>query len=230
MKEKYLTVRKSDDFTTLIQIQKPSYFKKLASTGAVIERGITLEPVYDISRIMVEPEEMQNSISQPKLPYLIGHVAYVPFEDSKEALEIYRGIKRLANVNGELNINELETLGEKIRFIYNNAFYQRNHDKTTVTLKKIAFYCWIICGVLNTLQGKALLYTLNYLCAILQLDLFTLAQIIQSSTVSKEKKEYILNSLNSHFISSDIIDEDYTIGLYTRHNTDKLDEIIRKTR
>ena len=138
MKRKYLSVVKTEGFTTLIQTNKPNYFKKLNKTGAVLERGITISPVYNISTISTELNS--ENLRKPNLPYVIDTTAYIPFSETEEALEIYKGIKRLSQINGELNINELETLGEKIEFILNNAFFQRQNDQTLVRLKKNYFY------------------------------------------------------------------------------------------
>ncbi len=228
MKREYLSVRESDDYTTIIQTERPGYFKKLVATGAVIEQGITIRPVYNLSRILDEEKIDKNSNNRPNLPYIIGNTAYVPFEQTPEAIEIYKGIKRLSSIDDSLNIHELESLGEKIKFVYNNSFYQNEYGKTSATLKQISFYCWIICGILNTLQGKTLLYTLNYTCAVLQLDVFTLSRIVYSSSVSPEKKKYVLESLNKHGIKSEIKDERYSYGLYTKFEEEKAEEIMRK--
>jgi hypothetical protein len=78
MKREYLSVRESDDFTTIIQTERPGYFKKLVATGAVIEQGITIRPVYNLSRILDEEKIDKNSNNRPNLPYIIGNTAYVP--------------------------------------------------------------------------------------------------------------------------------------------------------
>ena len=130
MKREYLSVCESDDFTTIIQTERPGYFKKLVATGAVIEQGITIRPVYNLSRILDEEKIDKNSNNRPNLPYIIGNTAYVPFEQTPEAIEIYKGIKRLSSIDDSLNIHELESLGEKIKFVYNNSFYQNEYGKT----------------------------------------------------------------------------------------------------
>ena len=74
------------------------------------------------------------------------------------------------------------------------------------------------------------MYTLNYMCAVLQLDIYTLSKIIYSSSVSPEKKKYVLENLNKHGIKSEIAEDRYTFGLYTKHDEDAAAEIIRSLR
>ena len=75
MKREYLSVRESDDFTTIIQTERPGYFKKLVATGAVIEQGITIRPVYNLSTILDEEKIDKNSNNRPNL--VIQHMYHL---------------------------------------------------------------------------------------------------------------------------------------------------------
>ncbi len=203
---------------TLVEVLDEKYLKELDKTGAVIEKGIAIYYIRDeMKETFAIPVNNNSLINKTRMPYLKYNDAYYPFAETEELISVYKMIRKLSRTPDALDIRNIESLGKKIKFIYRNAFFEdiASREYITPTLRKISFYLWIICGVLNTLQGRELLYTINYLCAILQLDVITLGQIIMASSISKEKKEFLINNIKANGINPQVIDYNADVRLYT---------------
>ena len=220
--------------STLYAFKSPKLFEQFKNTGAVVEEGIVIVSVtVDEKDNIIKPKKTE-TINETKEPYMVTPASYsvygnlyIPMDNSKELLELYNGIKKIAIRREKLDMRELRTFGDKVRYIYSAAFYGNNdnHYKST-GLRKLTFVLWLFCGVLNTLSGKTLLYVLNYLCAILQLDIYELVCIVKASTIDSRKKQYILDSIEKNGINLSGIPADNEIRLYTRiDNADRYPEI-----
>ena len=224
MKNVYLStnVTESGQSEVLMKFKSKKVLKAAEETGAVIEKGISIFPsniLNDDDYIISTGDNHNNSNNHSKQPYIDNGAVYYPFEETEEMIEAYKLIKKLANRPKELDLRQFATMSEKIKFIYDNIFYQRVYPDSPLIprSKKICFVLWMICGILNTMEGKTLLYPLNYLCAVLQIDDITLAKIIMSSSISEEKKNYIFNSLKAYGITNpEAIDGDNNITFYTK--------------
>ena len=230
-----------DGESTLLAFRNPKIYAQLKNTGAVVEDGIAIVGV-NLNNIEDYTVPTQtDTINEPKKPYALSVASYsvygtlyFPTYESDKLVELYKGIKKIGIRKKNLDIRELRTLGEKIKYLFSAAFYGNNPDYKSYRYKKVTFTLWILTGVLNTLSGKTLLYVLNYLCAILQLDLFELVYIIKASTIDPKKKEYILANIEKNGINLSAIDLNTDIRLYTRidniENHPEVEEIIKKNR
>lgn len=220
----------------LMKFTSKKLLQKADETGAVVEKGITIYPLNRFSEggyaVPVE-DNHNNSMNRPQQPYMENGAAYYPFETTEEMIEIYKLIKKIANCPEEFDIRQLDSLGEKIKFVYGKSFFQDRYPDSKVLsgLKQTCFYLWLVCGTINAIEGKPLLYTLQYLCAILQLDVVTLTQIIMSSTISDEKKNYILNNIKAYGINPEVINEDMNARFYVKlQNEEFIDALLSSKR
>ena len=200
---------------TFVEVLDEKYLKELDKTGAVIEKGIAIYSIHDeMKETFAIPVNTNNLINKTKMPYMHDNTAYYPFAETEELISIYKMIKKLSRTPDELDIRNIESLGEKIKYLYRKAFFEDKRSEIPIA-RKICFCLWILCGVLNTLQGNVLLYTINYLCAIFQLDVVTLGEIIMASSISKEKKEFLINNIKANGINPQVIDYNVDVRLYT---------------
>ena len=227
MKIKIIDLIFSPD-TVWVTTKRYKDFKETCHSGAkVVEKGIAILPLQNLAEediILANKDNNSNDITNK--PYTVGGTTFFPIEDRFELFDLYKDIKKIDHRPEKMDIRQLHSLGEKIKFICHNSFYSDYKDKSITNMRKITFGLWLICGVLNTLQGKVLLYTLNYLCAILQLDLVSLTQIVMSSTISAEKKKFILENIKKNSINPTVIDEGCVARLYTRFDLDDFQEHI----
>ena len=240
MRNKKIDLKK-DGESTLLAFRNPKIYEQLKNTGAVVEDGIAIVSA-DLGYFedYVLPTQT-DTINEPKKPYVLTVASYsaygtfyFPTYESEQLIELYKGIKKLGIRKKKLDIRELRTLGDKIRYVYSAAFYGNRPDHKSYRYKKVTFILWILTGILNTLSGKTLLYVLNYLCAILQLDICELIYIIKASTIDPQKKEYILANIEKNGINLSALAEDSDIRIYTRiDNIDEhpeVQEILNKNR
>ena len=217
---------------TLIVTRKPRVFQKLIDTGAVIEQGITLETVRGIEeKDLYLPNNKIETNSQPLLPYMRFGTAFYPYANTDEIIDLFKAVKKFTSIKDNLDVRQLDSIKEKIDMISYNMFYGNSNGKTSAKLKEICFFLWLTAGILNTISGKTLLFVLNYLCAVLQIDYFTLIPMIMSSTISVERKKYILETIKNNCINPDIIEKDSSsVGLYTIMPEEEASKILYKRR
>jgi hypothetical protein len=227
MKTKIIDLIFSPD-TVWVTTKKINAFKKTQQSGAkVVEKGIAILPLQDMAEEdIILTNKDNNSIDKPNEPYTVGGTTFFPVEDNQVLIDLYKNIKRIDHRPENMDIRQLNSLGEKIKFIYHNSFYSKYKGKNIANLRKMTFVLWLLCGIINTLQGQVLLYTLNYICAILQLDLVSLTQIVMSSTISAEKKKYILENIKNNSINPTVITEGCVARLYTKYDLDDFQEHI----
>lgn len=217
----------------VLTTRKLKHFQELLDSGAIIlEKGVVLKPKYNIREDeLLLPNSNIITNSKPLLPYFIYDDAYYPIEKEEEIPELFYALKKYASIREDLDIRQYEDLKERIDMFQYNMFYGRTYNKTSAKFKSITCFLWTITGTLNAMNNKLYLSILNYLCAALQIDYFTLVPMIMASTISNEKKKYLLETIKKHYINPEAIDKkDKYVGLYTRINAEDNPRILSKIR
>ena len=70
------------------------------------------------------------------------------------------------------------------------------------------------------MAGKPLIAAVWQLCSLVAIDFKTLAKIIMSSTISEEKKQFILDNIQKNYVDLDLTKEDWYVWPYVRLDKD----------
>jgi len=212
------TINRNGEKLILVSTRKTKLYQDLLDTGAVVEQGVVFETKYGTKEeeLRLLNETGANNI-QPLLPYIEYGRAYCPTKDPKETHELYDAVKKYASINESLDIRQYDSLKKKIDMFAFNMFYGQEYGSTSAKLRGLTCFMWSITGTLNAMNDKVFLSTINYITALLQIDYFELIPMIMASTISIEKKKYLLETIKKHYINPEVIDKRYKyVGLYTK--------------
>ena len=212
------TSYRNGEKSILVSTRKIKLYQDLLDTGAVVEQGVVFETKYGTKEeeLRLLKETGANNI-QPLLPYIEYDRAYCPTKNPEETQELYDAVKKYASINESLDIRQYDSLKKKIDMFAFNMYYGQEYGSTSAKLKGLTCFLWIITGTLNAMSDKAFLSTINYITALLQIDYFELIPMIMASTISVEKKKYLLETIKKYYINPEVIDKSFKyVGLYTK--------------
>ena len=213
------TIYRNGEKSILVSTRKIKLYQDLLDTGAVVEQGVVFETKYGTKedKLQLLNETGANNNYRPLLPYLECSRAYCPTNNPEETEELYYAVKKYASINEALDIRQYDSLKKRIDMFAFNTFYGQLYDSTSAKLRGLTCFMWTITGTLNAMNDKVFLSTINYITALLQIDYFTLIPMIMASTISIEKKKYLLETIKKHYINPEVIDKkNKYIGLYTK--------------
>jgi len=203
----------------LVSTRKLKVYESLLDTGAVVEQGVVFRTKYFTTEDdLYLQKQVEETNAKPLLPYIVDHKAYCPTPSTNDSLELYKALRKYISIKEELDLRQCDNFIDKKKMFEYNAFFGKSTgSSTSAKLKEICFYLWLTSGTLNATSGRPSLSVLQYICALLQVDYFTLVPMIMASTISPEKKKYLLETIKKYGLNPEVVEkEDGYVGLYTK--------------
>jgi hypothetical protein len=212
--------------STLISSPNINLIKDLLATEAIIEKGVSIVlPHRDITQEEIVIPNSNDQNNQYQMPYLYNGRAFYPVSEMDQLVELYKYMKKFSAISDNLDIRARKELMEKIQLLSDNIFYEQTKGKEEADLKKMIFIVWNIIGITRTMFGDPLIGAVLHLCSLLSIDFKTLARIIMSSTISEEKKQFILENIQKNYLNLNLTKEDWYVWPYARLDKELNDSI-----
>ena len=207
--------------STIISTPNLDLIRDLLDTEATIEKGISIVLVHrDITQEELVVPNSNYQVNQHQLPYLYKGRAFYPVSERGEMVKLYKYMKKFSAISDNLDIRERKELIDKIKFLSDNLFYEQKMGKEEAVFKKRFYVLYNITCIINLMAGKPLIAALWHLCSLVAIDFKTLARIIMSSTISEEKKQFILKKKKKNYVDLDLTKEDWYVWPYVRLDKD----------
>jgi len=212
--------------STLVSSPNINFIKDLLATETVIEKGVSIVlPHRDITQEEIVTPSSNNQNNQYQMPYLYDGRAFYPVTEMDQLVELYKYMKRFSSISDNLDIRAQKELMEKIQLLSDNLFYEQKNGKEAADIKKMIFIIWNIIGITRTMFGDPLIAAVWHLCSLFTIDFKTLARIIMSSTISEEKKKFILDNIQKNYLNLNLTKEDWYVWPYAKLDKDLNDSI-----